>query len=91
EQADAVFARIGQEWGGLDIMVHSMAFAPKGVLQGGLLYCSAAGFGQAMDISCHSFIRLARASAPLMKNGGTMFTMSYYGANKVVPHYNVMG
>ncbi|HBZ06165.1 MAG TPA: enoyl-[acyl-carrier-protein] reductase FabI [Massilia sp.] len=91
EQADAVFARIGQEWGGLDIMVHSMAFAPKEDLQGGLLDCSAAGFGQAMDISCHSFIRLARASAPLMKNGGTMFTMSYYGANKVVPNYNVMG
>jgi enoyl-[acyl-carrier protein] reductase I len=91
EQADALFERIADEWGELDILVHSMAFAPKEDLQGGLLDCSAEGFGQAMDISCHSFIRLARASVPLMKNGGTMFTMSYYGANKVVPNYNVMG
>jgi enoyl-[acyl-carrier protein] reductase I len=91
EEVDAIFERIGKEWGGLDILVHSLAWAPKDDLQGGLLDCSAQGFGQAMDISCHSFIRLARASAPLMKNGGTMFTMSYYGANKVVPNYNVMG
>jgi enoyl-[acyl-carrier protein] reductase I len=91
EQVDALFERIGKEWGGLDILVHSLAFAPKEDLQGGLLNCSAQGFGQAMDVSCHSFIRLARASVPLMKNGGTMFTMSYYGANKVVPNYNVMG
>ena len=90
-QAGALFERIAAEWGSLDIMVHSMAFAPKEDLQGGLLNCSAEGFGQAMDISCHSFIRLARASVPLMKNGGTMFTMSYYGANKVVANYNVMG
>jgi enoyl-[acyl-carrier protein] reductase I len=91
EQSDALFERIAAEWGSLDILVHSMAFAPKDDLQGGLLNCSAQGFGQAMDISCHSFIRLARASVPLMKNGGTIFTMSYYGANKVVPNYNVMG
>jgi enoyl-[acyl-carrier protein] reductase I len=91
DEVDAAFAQIGTAWGGLDILVHSMAFAPKDDLQGGLLDCSAAGFGQAMDISCHSFIRLARASVPLMTNGGTMFTMSYYGANKVVPNYNVMG
>ncbi|ALK96541.1 short-chain dehydrogenase [Massilia sp. WF1] len=91
EQVEALFERIGKEWGALDILVHSMAFAPKQDLQGGLLNCSAEGFAQAMDISCHSFIRLARAGAPLMKNGGTMFTMSYYGANKVVPNYNVMG
>jgi enoyl-[acyl-carrier protein] reductase I len=91
DELDALFARIGEVWGSLDILVHSLAFAPKDDLQGGLLNCSAAGFGQAMDISCHSFIRLARASAPLMKNGGTMFTMSYYGANKVIPNYNVMG
>jgi enoyl-[acyl-carrier protein] reductase I len=91
EEVDAAFGQIATEWGGLDILVHSLAWAPKEDLQGGLLDCSALGFGQAMDISCHSFIRLARASAPLMKNGGTMFTMSYYGANKVVPNYNVMG
>jgi enoyl-[acyl-carrier protein] reductase I len=91
EEVDALFAQIDSTWGSLDIMVHSMAFAPKEDLHGGLLNCSAAGFAQAMDISCHSFIRLAHASAPLMKNGGTMFTMSYYGANKVVPNYNLMG
>lgn len=91
EEVDALFARIGQEWGGLDILVHSLAFAPKEDLQGGLLACSAEGFGQAMDISCHSLIRLARAGAPLMQNGGTIFTMTYYGADKVVPNYNVMG
>jgi enoyl-[acyl-carrier protein] reductase I len=91
EEVDAVFARIEKEWGKLDILVHSLAWAPKDDLQGGLLNCSALGFSQAMDISCHSFIRLARKAAPLMKDGGTMFTMSYYGANKVVPNYNVMG
>jgi enoyl-[acyl-carrier protein] reductase I len=88
---EAVFARIAQEWGKLDIVVHSMAFAQKDDLQGGLLNCSATGFGQAMDISCHSFIRMARLAAPLMKDGGTLFTMTYLGANKVVPNYNVMG
>jgi enoyl-[acyl-carrier protein] reductase I len=55
------------------------------------LECSAAGFGKAMDVSCHSFIRMAKLAAPLMKDGGTMFAMSYYGANRVVPNYNVMG
>ena len=88
---EAVFERIEKEWGRLDILVHSIAWAPKDDLQGGLLSCSAEGFGKAMDVSCHSFIRMARLAAPLMKNGGTMFTMSYYGANKVVSNYNVMG
>ena len=76
--------------GGLDILVHSIAFAPKSDLQGGLLNCSAEGFAKAMDISCHSFIRMAKL-APLMTDGGTMFAMSYYGANRVVANYNVMG
>ncbi|MDQ7978929.1 enoyl-ACP reductase FabI [Paraburkholderia sp. SARCC-3016] len=88
---EAVFARIGSEWDKLDILVHSIAWAPKDDLQGGLLNCSAQGFAAAMDISCHSFIKMARLAAPLMKDGGAMFTMSYYGANKVVPNYNVMG
>jgi enoyl-[acyl-carrier protein] reductase I len=91
EELDAVFERIGKEWGRLDILVHSIAWAPKDDLQGGLLDCSAEGFAKAMDISCHSFVRMARLAAPLMKNGGTMFTMSYHGANKVVANYNVMG
>jgi enoyl-[acyl-carrier protein] reductase I len=88
---EAVFDAITQQWGKLDILVHSIAWAPKEDLQGLLLDCSAEGFKQAMDISCHSFVRMARLAAPLMKNGGTMFAMSYYGANKVVPNYNVMG
>jgi len=88
---EAVFERITKEWGQLDILVHSLAWAPKVDLQGPLIDCSAEGFGQAMDISCHSFVRMARLAAPLMKNGGSMFAMSYHGANKVVPNYNVMG
>jgi enoyl-[acyl-carrier protein] reductase I len=83
--------RIRSDWGRLDILVHSIAFAPKEDLQGGLLNCSAEGFAKAMDVSCHSFIRMAKLAAPLMTDGGTMFAMSYYGANRVVPNYNVMG
>ena len=90
-ELEAVFARIEKDWGQLDILVHSVAWAPKEDLQGGLLDCSAEGFAKAMDISCHSFIRMARLAAPLMKDGGTMMAMSYHGAQKVVPNYNVMG
>jgi len=90
-ELDAVFKRIEEEWGSLDILVHSIAWAPKDDLQGGLLNCSSEGFASAMDISCHSLVRMARLAAPLMKNGGTMLTMSYYGANKVVPNYSMMG
>jgi enoyl-[acyl-carrier protein] reductase I len=90
-ELEAVFAAIAQAWGRLDILVHSIAWAPKADLQGGLLDCSAEGFAQAMDISCHSFIRMARLAAPLMSEGGTLFAMSYHGAQKVVPNYSVMG
>ena len=90
-ELEAVFDAITKQWGKLDILVHSIAFAPKEDLQGGLLDCSAAGFAKAMDVSCHSFVRMAKLAAPLMKDGGTMFAMSYHGANKVVPTYNVMG
>ena len=90
-ELEAVFAEIKRHWGQLDILVHSIAWAPKEDLQGGLLDSSAEGFAQAMDISCHSFVRMARLAAPLMKSGGTLFAMSYYGANKVVPNYNLMG
>jgi len=90
-QLEAVFAAIDKRWGRLDAVVHSIAWAPKGDLQGGLLECSAEGFAKAMDISCHSFVRMARLAVPLMKDGGTLFTMSYHGANKVVDNYNVMG
>jgi enoyl-[acyl-carrier protein] reductase I len=90
-QLEAVFSEVERTWGKLDILVHSIAWAPKDDLQGGLLSCSADGFAKAMDVSCHSFIRMARLAAPLMQGGGTMIAMSYYGANRVVPNYNVMG
>jgi len=90
-QLDAAFDAITRRWGSLDILVHSIAYAPKEDLQGGLLECSAEGFAKAIDVSCHSFVRMARLAAPLMKDGGTMFAMSYHGANKVVPTYSVMG
>jgi enoyl-[acyl-carrier protein] reductase I len=90
-QLETAFDAVARQWGALDILVHSIAFAPKEDLQGGLLNCSAEGFAKAMDVSCHSFVRMARLAAPLMKNGGTMFAMSYHGAAKVVPTYSVMG
>ena len=88
---EALFKRIRKEWGQLDIFVHSIASAKKEDIKGGLIDCSAEGFAMAMDISVHSFIRMARLAAPLMKDGGSMFAMSYHGAAKVVPNYNVMG
>jgi len=90
-QLEAVFEQIESRWGRLDILVHSIAFAPREDLHGGIKDCSAAGFANAMDISCHSFIRMARLAEPLMTDGGSLFAMSYHGANKVVPNYNVMG
>jgi enoyl-[acyl-carrier protein] reductase I len=90
-ELEAVFEKIGSQWGKLHIALHSIAFAPRQDLQGGLLDCSSEGFMLAMDISCHSFVRMARLAAPLMTEGGAIFAMSYYGANKVVPNYNVMG
>ncbi len=90
-QLEAVFELVRQTWGRLDIAVHAIAFAPKEDLQGGLLNCSAAGFSLAMDVSCHSFVRMANMAAPLMTEGGTLVAMTYYGANRVIPSYAVMG
>jgi enoyl-[acyl-carrier protein] reductase I len=90
-QLEALFEVVRSRWGRLDSLIHSIAYAPKEDLQGGLLDCSASGFATAMDISCHSFIRMAKLAAPLMTDGGALFAMSYYGANRVVPNYNVMG
>jgi len=90
-QLEALFDHIRQRWGRLDNLVHSIAFAPKADLQAGLLDCSAEGFAKAMDVSCHSFIRMAKLAAPLMTEGGALFAMSYYGAQRVVPNYNLMG
>jgi enoyl-[acyl-carrier protein] reductase I len=88
---EAVFDYVRQKWGRLDIALHAIAFAPKEDLQGPLLNCSPAGFGAAMDVSCHSFLHMAHLAVPLMTQGGTLFAMTYYGANKVVPTYSVMG
>ena len=90
-ELEAVFRQIEETWGSLDIALHSIAFAPKEDLQGRLVDSSAEGFKVAMDISCHSFIRMARLAEPLMPEGGTLLAMSYHGANKVVPNYNLMG
>jgi enoyl-[acyl-carrier protein] reductase I len=90
-ELEAVFEAIHASWGRLDVAVHSIAFAPKSDLQGGLLNSSAQGFAQAMDVSCHSFIRMARLAEPLMNEGGSLFAMSYLGASRVVPNYDLMG
>lgn len=90
-ELDAVFARIAAEWGRLDFVIHSIAFAPRGDLHGRVVDCSLEGFQQAMHISCYSFIEMARLAEPLMTQGGALLTMSYYGADKVVNHYNIMG
>jgi enoyl-[acyl-carrier protein] reductase I len=90
-QLEAVFGRIEQDWGKLDLCLHSIAFAPKQDLQGRVIDCSRAGFLLAMDVSCWSFIRMAKLAEPLMKAGGALFTMTYYGSQMVVEHYNLMG
>jgi enoyl-[acyl-carrier protein] reductase I len=90
-ELEAVFAAVRKQWGRLDIALHSIAFAPKADLHGGLIDSSAEGFRLAMDVSCHSFVRMANLAAPLMKKGGSLYAMSYYGAQKVVPNYNLMG
>ena len=91
EQVDAVFDEITQRWGRLDFLLHSVAYCPGDDLHGRVVDCSAEGFGVAMDVSCHSFLRLARRAEPLMGAGGSLLTVSYYGAEKVVDHYNIMG
>jgi enoyl-[acyl-carrier protein] reductase I len=88
---EAVFDTIGLHWGRLDFLLHSIAFAPAPDLHGRVADVSREGFARAMDISCHSFMRMARLAEPLMDKGGTMLTMSYLGAEEVVPRYGVMG
>jgi enoyl-[acyl-carrier protein] reductase I len=90
-QMAALFDAVEQRWGGLDILVHSIAFAPREALQGRVVDCPREGFLTAMDVSCWSFLDLARRAEPLMKRGGTMLTMSYLGANQVVDNYGIMG
>jgi enoyl-[acyl-carrier protein] reductase I len=90
-QLEAVFERITSEWGNLDFLLHAIAFAPAADLHGRVVDCSAAGFALAMDISCHSFLRMARLAEPLMTSGGCLLTVSFYGSERVVAHYNLMG
>ena len=88
---ESVFQAIREQWGSLDFVIHSIAFAPKDDLHGRIVDCSREGFLQAMQVSCHSFIELAHHAESLMRPGGALVTMSYYGSDKVVDHYNVMG
>jgi enoyl-[acyl-carrier protein] reductase I len=90
-QMESVFSRIREKWGRLDFVIHSIAYAPRGDLYGRVVDCSLGGFQQAMRVSCYSFIEMARFAEPLMRPGGALLTMSYYGADKVVNNYNIMG
>jgi enoyl-[acyl-carrier protein] reductase I len=90
-QVEEVFERIRKNWGRMDFLVHSVASAPKETLRGRVVDVSRDGFLATMDVSCWSFIRMAHLAEPLMKNGGVLFTMSYYGSRMVVKHYNIMG
>jgi enoyl-[acyl-carrier protein] reductase I len=90
-QLESVFDAIDHEWGQLDFILHSIAYCPKDDLHGPVSECSKEGFAEAMDVSVHSLIRMTRLAVPLMKDGGSIVTMSYYGAEKVVDNYNIMG
>lgn len=91
EQVDEVFAQIKERYGKLDLLLHSIAFAPKEALEDDFIKTSREAFRVAHDVSAYSLVSLSRGAAPLMTDGGSIVAMSYYGAEKVVPHYNVMG
>ncbi len=91
EDIARVFSEVGAKFGKLDLLLHSVAFAPKDALEGEFVNTSREAFRVAHDVSAYSLVELARAAAPLMTDGGSIVAMSYYGAEKVVPHYNVMG
>jgi enoyl-[acyl-carrier protein] reductase I len=90
-QMEAVFERISKEWGRLDSVVHSIAFSPKDALHGRVVDVTREDFATTMEVSCWTFIRMAKLAEPLMRKGGTLFTMSYYGSQMVVKNYNIMG
>src|SRR5256714_3137957 len=90
-ETERVFERIEKDWGQLDFLLHSIAFSPKEALHGRVVDVQRDGFLKTMDVSCWSFMRMAHLAEPLMKNGGTLFTMTYYGSQMVVENYNVMG
>ncbi|HTY65146.1 MAG TPA: enoyl-ACP reductase FabI [Alphaproteobacteria bacterium] len=90
-QLEALFEKMEKKWGRLDFLLHSIAFAPREDLHGRVVDCSKIGFCQAMELSCWSFIRMAKLAEPLMNDGGALFTMTYYGSQMVVANYNMMG
>jgi len=90
-QLEAVFEHITKTWGELDFLVHSIAFSPRDTLAGRVTDAPLEGFLKTMEVSCWSFISMAQLAEPLMKNGGTLFTMTYYGSQRVVENYNIMG
>ncbi len=90
-QLEAVFESITQRWGRLDFLLHSIAYAPAEDLHARVVDCSREGFLLAMEVSCHSFIRMAKLAEPLMKEGGCLMTLTFYGSEKVFEHYNLMG
>lgn len=90
-QHEALFAAIAEKWGGLDVLVHAIAFCPREDLHGRVIDCSREGFMQAMDVSVHSFLRMMRLAEPLLRPGAACITLSYQGSNSVIPQYGVMG
>lgn len=90
-ELEAVFDRIASDWGRLDFLVHSIAFSPKEALRGRVVDVGREGFLTTMDVSCWTFLRMAHLAEPLMTQGGALFTMSYYGSQRVVKNYNIMG
>ena len=88
---DATFAEVEKQWGALDFVVHAIAFSNKDELRGRYLDTSSDNFALTMNVSCYSFTAVAQRAVPLMKNGGSLLTLTYYGAERVIPHYNVMG
>lgn len=90
-QLDAAFAAVAARWGRLDVLLHSVAFCPREDLHGRVVDCSREGFALAMDLSCHSFLRMVRRAEPLMADGGACLTVSYRGADRAVDRYGIMG
>ncbi len=88
---DAVFAAVAKEWGSLDFIVHAVAFSDKDQLDGRYVDTTEENFAKTMNVSCYSLTAMAKRAEPLMTNGGSILTLTYYGAEKVMPHYNVMG
>ncbi len=91
ESIAGVFQEVGERWGGLDFLVHAIAYADKEELKGKYVNTSRENFVKSLDISCYSFTAVCQKAAPLMPDGGSLLTLTYYGAERVMPHYNVMG